>query len=285
MRRFLLWAMLSLLVSGAAANGPGAARKQVESSMLVTGTIDISTDGGVQGFRLDQEAKLPPQIIRLASQALPAWRFEPVALDGEAVAVSAKMSMRIVASRLGESGYRLTIRSASFGRDALAPEDREQDGNTVGRGELRPPIYPPGAAMSSISGVVYLLVRVGRDGKVEDVATEQVNLTVIGSEITMKRGRKSLESAALYAARAWTFKPPTMGGDVDAPYWKVRVPVAFQLDERVAAYGEWEAYVPGPRQPLPPWVEQRDVATSPDALLDGAVHQLGDGPRLLTPLG
>jgi len=63
------------------------------------------------------------------------------------------------------------------------------------------------------------------------------------------------------------------------------VSIAFQIDERrAAAYGEWEADVPGPRMPPPSWVEQKDVASSPEALLDG-VHALGDGPRLLTPLG
>jgi TonB family protein len=285
-RRILLGVMLSLLASAAAANGPGAVRKQVESSMLVTGTIDIATDGGVRSFRLDKEDKLPAEVIQLARQAVPEWRFEPVVIDGQAVTVSAKMSMRIVASRLGENGYRLTISSAAFGRDALAHENRKPDGTTLQRDDMHPPMYPRGAAESGITGIVYLLVRIGRDGKVEDVATEQVNLTVIGSEITMQRGRKSLESAALYAARRWTFKPPTVGDAADDPYWKVRVPIAFQIDEtRAAAYGEWEAYVPGPQMPPPSWVEQQDVATSPDALLDGEVHALGDGPRLLTPLG
>lgn len=284
-RRILLGVVLSVLAFAAGANGPGAVRKQVESSMLVTGTIDIATDGGVTGFRLDKEDKLPAEVVQLARQAVPEWRFEPVVIDGQAVTVSAKMSMRMVATRLGENGYRLSIRGAAFGRDALAHADRKP-GTTLQASEMHPPTYPRGAAESGITGIVYLLLRIGRDGAVEDVATEQVNLTVIGSEITMQRGRKSLESAALHAARRWTFKPPTAGDAADDPHWKVRVPVAFQFDgKRAPAYGEWEAYVPGPRMPPPSWVEQTDVASSPDALVDGELHALGDGPRLLTPLG
>ena len=284
MKRIFAVAVLWACALVAAAAGPAAVRKQVESSMLVTGTIDIAPDGGVRGFRLDKEEKLPPQVIQLARQAVPEWRFEPVLIDDKTVPVSARMSMRIVASRLDESGYRLTIRSAAFGWDALPYEDRKLDGSTLQGDKLRPPLYPRSAY--GIKGVVYVLARVGRDGKVEDVVSEQVNLTVIGSEATMKLGRRSLESAALYAARRWTFKPPTVGEAADDPYWKVRVPVAFKFaDQGDAPYGEWEAYVPGPRQPLPPWVEQKDVAASPDALVDGEPHQVDEGPRLLTPLG
>jgi len=284
MKRIFVVAVLWAYALVAVAAGPAAVRKQVESSMLVTGTIDIAPDGGVRGFRLDKEEKLPPQVIQLARQALPEWRFEPVVINGVAAPVSARMSMRFVATRLVDKGYRLAINGAAFGQDALAPADRKPDGKTVEPDEMQPPTWPLTAY--SISGIVYVLVRVGRDGKVEDVASEQVNLTVIGSEKTMRLGRKSLEDAALRAARRWTFKPPTVGEAADDPYWKVRVPVAFLFDEqRAARYGKWEAYVPGPRQPLPSWVEQQDVAVSPDALVDGELHQVGEGPRLLTPLG
>ena len=229
---------------------------------------------------------MPPEVIQLTRQALPGWRFEPVVIDGQAVSVNARMSLRIVATRLDDGGYRISIRSASFGRSALPDEATKGDGREIVSAEMTPPIYPRSAHMSGITGVVYLLLRVGRDGRVEDVATEQVNLTVIGSEITMQRGRKSLESAALHAARRWTFKWPTVGDAADAPYGSVRIPIAFRFEDQPDAdYGEWEAYVPGPRQPPPPWVEQNDVATSPDAILDGEVHLVGDGPRLLTPLG
>ncbi len=284
MKRIFAVAVLWACALVAAAAGPAAVRKQVESSMLVTGTIDIGPDGGVRGFLLDKEEKLPPQVIQIARQAVPEWRFEPVLINGVAAPIRARLSMRMVATQLADKGYRLAIGSAAFGQDALAPKDRKPDGRTLKADEMQPPTWPLTAY--GISGTVYVLLRVGRDGKVEDVASEQVNLTVIGSEKTMRLGRKALEDATLRAARRWTFKPPTVGEAAGLPYWKARVPVVFEFDnQRAARYGKWEAYVPGPRQPLPSWVEQQDVATSPDALVDGELHLVGEGPRLLTPLG
>ena len=51
---------------------PGAVRKQVESSMLVTGAIDIQADGAREvGFKLDREEKLPPEVTSSRARNAP----------------------------------------------------------------------------------------------------------------------------------------------------------------------------------------------------------------------
>lgn len=278
--KLLQFAVLSLCAFAAVAAGPREVRKQIETSMLVTGTIDIAPDGSVDGYRLDQPDELSEFVVELIDKAVPGWRFEPVLVDGKVVKARSKMGLRIVATRLGDDRYQIEIRSAGFGDYAGFGKS---GGRTVSSLELDTPSYPWMALDSGVSGTVYLVLRIGRDGSVEDVIAEQTNLTVVGNERQMRMGREMLEKAALAAARDWTFRPPTAGDAVDDPFWSVRVPVDFVLDdERNAKYGAWQAYIPGPRQTAP-WLE--DEGSAPDALVAGGVYQVGEGPRLLTALG
>jgi hypothetical protein len=263
------------------AGGPAAVRKQIEASMLVTGRIQVDTTGKVTGFSLDQQDKLPPGIVRLLDTAVPAWTFEPFLVDGRAVNVSTDMSVRVVGKKLDEDSVSIAIRSASFGDRSGKPEEQPRSAG------MAPPDYPLGAAYAGASGTVYLLVKAGRDGKVIDVATEQVNLTVVADESSMAQWRRVFQDASVRQAKRWKFIPPTAGEDAKSDFWVLRVPVVFALDDprKTAAYGKWEAYVPGPRLPNP-WEEEGDenMAFSPDALPPGGVYLAGSGLKLLTKL-
>lgn len=266
-----------------AATSTALVRKSVEMSMLVTGTIEIGADGSVIKYSLDQPDKLPPAVKALAEQGVPSWRFEPVMVDGKVVGARAKMGLRVVANKQDNGNYTVGIRSTSFG------DEGGDKGESVRSVRMTPPGYPESAYMSGIQGTVYLIVKVGRQGKVEDVVAEQVNLTVLGNEAQMRRGRDALSAAAVQRARSWTFAPPLKGESVDSPFWSVRVPVSFQLaDSRTrpehAVYGSWQAYVPGPYV-KPAWIDESDARQRPDALLaNGGIYPVGSGPKLLTPL-
>src|SRR5690606_38909801 len=128
--------------------------------------------------------------------------------------------------------------------------------------------------------------RVDRTGRVQDAVAEMVNLRVLGTEREMGQMRELLAKSALVAARKWTFHPPTLGEWADQESWAARVPVDYRfIDGGEPGYGRWEAYVPGPRNPIP-WemegLEGFDIA--PDALVAGVVHQVGTGLKLLGPL-
>lgn len=271
----LIWVSSLAWASG----GPGAVRKQIEASLLVTGSIDIATDGRVGGYQLDQAERLPPAVTELLGSRVKQWRFEPVLVDGKPVRARTRMQLRLIAKPTGEDQYLVRVAGANFGeaRDGESP---------TSRGDKKAPRYPEVAARAGVGGTTYLVLRIGRDGRVEDVVAEQVNLRVVANERDMQRLRDLLAQSAVTAARAWEFNPPVRGAEVDARFWSVRVPVDFVApDQRVPNQaGEWTAYVPGPRRPVP-WRDWDDAKLSPDAVAAGGVYpDRPTGPQLLTPL-
>lgn len=288
MHRWIL--LLSALFASAAIQAaPPSVRKQVEASMLVTGKVAIEQDGTVSGWELDQRDKLPPGVVRLVDRAVPLWKFEPVLLDGKPTRGKARMSLLLVADPLEDGRFELSIRGGHFGRDAMSPEERQQRGlnqDWISGLEMKPPVYPSRAQNMGGEGTVYLLLRVGRQGTVEEVAVEQVNLRTVGTEQQMQTMREVFAKSAMTAARAWTFRIPTQGEWAAADDWTVRVPVNYRfIGSKDAGYGQWEAYVPGPRTPVPWRMESLEgFDIPPDALIAGEVHQVGTGLKLLTPL-
>jgi hypothetical protein len=280
--RYWIWACLMACAFVARAGGGEAAvRAKVEASMLLTGTVDIGADGSVTGHALDHADKLEADVIGLVDRTLPTWRFEPVCEDGKAHKATAKMSLLLVANRLEGDRFTVRIRSANF------IDANEVAGSRLSSKQLGPPKYPVDALIDGVSGTTYAIVRVDRSGKVADVAVEQVNLRIVGSQTQMAAWRDALAKATRVAARRWQFTPPATGKHVDDEFWSARVPVAYYVAEGgVPQYGKWQPYVPGPKQVVP-WLNSagEDVASNPEALAAGGVYQLGAGLHLLTPLG
>jgi TonB family protein len=275
MGKWIAGLLAALLALPAFASGPGAVRKQVESSMVVTGSIDIEADGSVGGYRIDRAEEIPGGVQDMIARFAPGWRFDPVLVDGRPVKARAQMNLRLVARKIDKDSYQVSLRSATFGQDA--------PGESVGSLKLGPPRYPREAIRAGATGTVYLAVKVGRDGHVIDAVAEQVNLTFISSENAMTRWRGVFAKSALAAAKGWTFQPPTAGDSAGDPWWVVRVPVTYSLERTTDSYGRWQAYVPGPRQSLP-WRGDA-LAGGNDALPADGVFQAGRELRLRTPLG
>lgn len=284
MGRWLAFACL-LGIACTAGAGIKEVRQQVEASMLVTGAIIIEPEGAVEKLDIDQRDKLPEAVIGLVEKAAAGWKFEPILVDGVARRGKARMSLRVVANKLPNGDFQVALRGSHFGDEAISPEERQQRNDSVRSIKLQPPAYPGGAARLGAQGTVYLVVKVGRDGTVADVITEQVNLGFVGDERLMQQARDAFSEASLVAARKWTFQPPTEGAAVDAPFWLVRVPVDYKMPGKKApGYGRWEVYVPGPRQSAPWMQSERGEGGSPDAMVAGGVYEIGKGRRLLTPL-
>lgn len=287
-RFFTATAVVALLATTpicavAAGKTASAVRKSMEMSMLVSGTIEVNTDGRVAGYRLDHVEQLPPGVLTLIAQQVPHWTFQPRQEDGNTSA-SSRMGLRIVATGAGEGGYDVRIAAASF--------VDEQDGASVRGVQMPAPVYPRAAAMAGIKGTAYLVLKIGRDGTVADSVVEQVNLTVVGNEQQMQTGRRLLAQSARAAAQDWTFAPPTHGSLADDAYWVVRVPVDYQLVDEYRPLKEassdttaWRAYIPGPRTQAP-WKQDGPASTGfkPDAMLSGQAYTAGTGLALLTPL-
>jgi hypothetical protein len=259
--------------------GPGAIRKQVESNMLVTGTIDITLGGDVAGYTLDQSDTLPKGIVDLTARAVSQWKFEPVKVEGQALSRS-KMTLQYVARKDEDGSYTVELRNARF--DAISEKPR----TTIDETTFRPPLYPHRALEGAmVAGTVYLIVRYDQDGNLLDIDAEQINLRVIGSEQQMALWRKALLQATLGAAREWKLVVPPGAIPEGAHFGVGRIPVDYAIEDmKPALYGQWKTYVPGPRKIIP-WLDNTSMAASaPDTLAPGAFHGADEGPRLLTPL-
>lgn len=263
-----------------AAQSVRAMRAQAEGSMVLSGSIDIATDGSVEGFRLKDEAKVEPYLQEFVKRNVASWRFEPTLREGKAVPSRTPVNLRLLAKTMADDKMAISISSASF-------EDYDPGAtDVVTATRMTPPSFPEALFELRGAGEVSLLINVGRDGTVAEVAAEQVNVHVLARGPTMQRMRDVMARSAVVAARKWTFRVPTTGDAVADPSWTVRVPVRYSYEGSEERYGKWQAYVPGPKM-KPDWRsgadEGHDVA---DTLPDGGVYMVGinKGPKLLTPL-
>lgn len=261
-----------------AGGGRAAVRKQAEMSLVATGHIVIDGEGSVESYTLDRPDQLPPVVARLLDRAVALWRFEPVRVDGKPVRAKTAMSVRVATTRNEDGTYGARIVGADF-QTGYDPEE------WVAQVKKYRPRYPDAAARAGMGGIVYVVLRIGRDGKVHDAVVEQVNLRAVDTERAMPQWRELLARSALEAARRWTFRPPTRGEEMDRPFWSARVPVDYLMaGTRQPEYGQWEVYIPGPHQPAP-WSEREDAALGADAIAGDGLFRVGGGPRLLTPPG
>lgn len=280
-----LGAVLVMGMPVAATAGSGsisAMRERIESSMLVRGEVSIETDGSVLAIKLEKEEALPIALVDLVRTAALRWRFEPVLKDGVAVRALAPMSLRVIARKLDRGHYEVRLGGINFNRVDSDSLERITIIDSIA------PRYPQQAMVAGVSGSVYLVLKVGMDGKVEDAFAEQVNLTVFGRESELRRSREMLAASARDCVRQWTFRVPAQDPMAERRYWNVRVPVSYSLNNSVPEgrdSGRWVTYVPGPREHAPWLGASEQLGFSPDALADGSVNLVdNNGPRLLTPL-
>ncbi|MCW0203938.1 energy transducer TonB [Rhodanobacter thiooxydans] len=289
----LLMGWLCVFFSGAvlADGGVGAVRRQVQASMLVTGSIVVAQDGSVDSYTLDKQDKLPPLVLEVISKTVPHWSFAIDVADfqeymriSQAKLLKTTMNLRVLAVAADSQQYSVSISKASFGEDASA-EGKASSDRLTGK-SLAAPRYPSKSLHDGVGGTVYVEVRIGRDGRVEDQVARQVNLHVIATESSMAIFRKDLANAAVEAARHWKFNPPTSGREAGLQHWYALIPVNFCPDVRCAqeAYGKWVGYVPGPNTPAPWHDDPGALAENSDAMPAGVAFQPDRRLKLLTSL-
>lgn len=281
-RPFFAVVLLSMLVSSAVyAEDLG---KETEASLTVEGKAMLSPDGTVASYTLREPEKLPLPVVDLVKQSLPHWTFHFADGVAPTAPVEESMVLRIVATDVDAKHTTIRIEGAQFSTTA------EPDNQRVMLNVHKSPMFPSRSLQARMSGTVYVLARVGRDGTVLDAAAEQVNLHRYAEQDLLKVYRRDLADAAVAAIKRWTFTPPTAGPSAQQPYWYVRIPCNFTIGNGGYSefsgrkYGTWAIYVRGPRETIPWLQDKRLLAESPDSTPDGEVHQLGTGAEMLTPL-
>lgn len=276
-----LLAVTLMLASLGARAGSSEIRRQGEASVLLTGIVEVAPDGALRDYRLDQPGKIDVTVREFLDGNIHRWKFAvdslPVGTPANAIVVDT-MSLLVVARPLDNDQYQLRLAAVNFEPKEPVP------GTQVAYKSLKKPDYPKSAAAAGAQGTVYLLLKVGADGSFQDGIAEQTNLRGVASnESEMERWRKVLATTALAAARRWTFVIPSPVGKAPSPWLVVRAPVDFSLSRKKVPYGQWVAYIPGPRLPNP-WQAVANPGFAPDALpADGRLYS-SNGVRLSTPL-
>jgi TonB family protein len=271
--------MLMGLTFAALAAGPSDVRKRAEASMVVTGWIEVMPDGSVHSYTIDHPEKLPPVVVSLIQNNVPAWKFK---VDNNPQVIErAQMNLRIVARRVDDTHDTVAIASTNFDKPFVP-------GQSPASKDRVAPKYPQEAINARVSGTVFLLLRVGRDGTVMNAGVEQVNLGQYGNDREMKHYSAVLADSALNAAKQWTFNVPTSGPTANYPFWYVRVPVNYNLlpfgsPPEKDVYGKWDVYIPGPHEVIP-WLQQntRQPAQGSDAIPAGSISQADENLHLQT---
>lgn len=245
-----LMVLLLALAAPAAAQTRAGLMKELEASMLLKGRIDVAADGTVTGFSIDDRDQVEPLALRHVERHIPQWSVHPATVDGVPVASSAPFTVRVVAKRIDDDQYGISITGASIQEDL--PEEAQLRHDT-----MRPPRYPVDVLRAGGSGIVYVVLRVDASGHVADTHVEQVNLTVLARRREADSIRSRLAETAADAARGWTFHPPTTGPHAGKAEYVLRVPVEFLVDARPKAYGQWTPHVPGARTKAP-WAGDGD---------------------------
>jgi len=274
-RRILLFTTLTLCAFAALAAQYEKTRKQVEASMLVTGELVVVPDGTVKSYKIDRAEALPPEARALLAEVVPSWELKVANADGSPLQSPAavKMSVQLLARPISgvDDQLRVTMQDTAFW-DPNVPVPVNV------KGKLTPPKYPPFAARSGVSGIVYVVLRLNPDGTVAETHVERVDMTVLGDAKTLRKFSKVLTEAAVDGSKQWAFNIAPAQLTKPEPV-AVRVPIAFELGDRnltpKAEYGRWRAYVPGPYAPIP-WQKRTadggNVESGIGAMVPGQIY-------------
>jgi hypothetical protein len=225
---------------------PGAASAYavpVEGFMTLSGRILVGADHRVSGFAIDRAGEVPDEVKAFLARQAAEWRveFDP---GLETPTEPVRFTTRVRASPAGDGVYRMWL-------DGINVEETLPVSQRLVATRMRRPEYPRGMARIGASGVVYVLALVGRDGRVDDVFAEQVDLTAMPEDpADVAQLQLEFMAGALGAVRQWRFRPiasgPFAGGAM-----AVRIPVVFVMHGRVSPYGQWEYLVRGVRKRAP----------------------------------
>jgi TonB family protein len=281
MKRHITWIGLCLLAGTAGASSSPQQAVPVRYSMDVSGTITVSARGFVKAYRLERPGKLPGYVVQLLNRSIPAWTFQPNLRDGKPVDVKARMDIRLLATPLPNRKISVRIDQTTFGTGY------ENDDQTIHyKQKIKPPPYPWNLDAQHVTGTVFLLLRINRQGHVAKAAVEQVDLGTRGSSNRMTRWRRAFARSALKAAHNWQFTFPTKGKYASADHWDVVIPMVFNILQPGTTpaqmlrttYGKWLPYIPGPVRYIP-WQRHPRMAARAAPPAGTGIHMVGSGLR------
>ena len=230
-------------------------------TLRIDGDVTIDAAGAPIDYRpttslSDAQRAVLDRLVR-------SWRFTPAPANVPPVPVTAHMRITLAARPNGQ-GYDVVVDDVkAWGAAEVASNDAlTAAGRVAIHGRLSPPAYPPMYAAAGVSATVHLLLRIGPDGRVREVAADQVALlNVYGAEAKLRRALVQFEEAATKQARSWQFDVTLRAGQPQDAEVVVGVPLTFlrfggDSDDRA---GQWRSET-RQRRPLPAWARGGSVA-------------------------
>jgi hypothetical protein len=193
--------LLSLLAGVAFASEPQTL------AATTTGSLDVDAEGRVVSVTLDPK-ELGEEAMAVFEKRIRKWRFEPVLVEGRAVPVRAGIFLELL-SRDGarDQDDEFEISGVWFGDtttgDVAAVDAIPTEAELVA--DLKAPMYPMRALGAQIGARVQLLLRIGADGEVVDVATHSAELRpqFEHTELERKRFANMFIKGSERAAMKW----------------------------------------------------------------------------------
>jgi len=182
-------------------------------STLPAAPVEAPAEEALPTVAIEVPAVLEPLLVEAVPESAdlptetPATGVDgpPLALPGRAV-LGRRTSSRVIGTGTG-SPAASPARTGPPGGGGYVPA-------APWPGNARPD-YPPASLARGVEGDVWLLVRVGATGLVEDVAVERSS------------GHGDLDEAAVHAIATWRFEPASSSGTPVAE--SLRVPLRFRL--------------------------------------------------------
>lgn len=239
---FRFTAALALaLAAGVAAAGTGKPLERLEAE--AAGTLTIEPDGRVSAVTLPVALEAP--LRGLYEEAIKAWTFEPVEVDGRIVRAVGHMSLDLYIEFRGDDLVAAGIERVQF-VDGPSNETPRPKGLS-----MPPPRYPESLALRGISGRVLLQLQTDAEGRVQRVATREGTIFARRKGATsgdVERAFAEFAKASERAARHWVV-PNCSGGCV--------VPVTYRFgSSRRPSF--WQPVIDVAHVP-PPWVLDGDA--------------------------
>ena len=244
--------------------------------MRVDGKVVIAPTGALEEIKID--TPLIPELQAALEKAARSWRFKPVLIDGVPRRASTGVRVVLAASQEGES-FRVRIDSVNFPGEADAKATR-MDGQfaPITAGTLKPPNYPPEQNRNGATGTILLGILVTPEGRVGEVTVIQSMLLNLNRNAGSHADRHNLhafETAAIAAARRWTFQVPADGAARKNEWMTVTVPVSYFMDYDLDAAGQWLPVLRSAKRPMA-W-----LPASPETAKLGVADITGSDPRPL----
>lgn len=191
MRR--IFALALALSAPAFAAGPEPRTDRLEAD--ARGTLIIEPDGRVSEVTLPDALEEP--LRGLFADAIKAWTFEPVTVDGQVVRAVAHMDLDLYITVRGKDLVGAGIERVVFIDPPAVGEAAASE-----RASMRPPRFPESLAARGIGGRVLLKVQTDAAGRVERVATRDGALFVLRERTTEREIQRAFNQLAETSERA-----------------------------------------------------------------------------------